>query len=133
MARHSIPDIPRSSALTRPVGLTFATDHRPSGNEVRSGVSDGGYARAVSDPTRTGSAGAEREGPAWKRWGLVVLIVLFLIVIFQNSQETTVNLLFFSTTMPLIIVLVLAAVVGALIGYLFPMIRGRQRSSRNRD
>ena len=87
----------------------------------------------MSDPTRAGSAEGDGNGPAWKRWGLIALVVLFLIVIFQNSQETTVNLLFFSTTMPLIIVLVLAAVVGALIGYLFPMIRNRQRSSRSRD
>lgn len=83
----------------------------------------------MSDPTRAGSTGKGGEAPAWKRWGLIALIVLFLIVIFQNSQETTVNLLFFSTTMPLIIVLVLAALVGALIGYLVPMVRHRRRAS----
>lgn len=83
----------------------------------------------MSDPTKAGSTDRNQAGPAWKRWGLIALIVLFLIVIFQNSQETTINLLFFSTTMPLIIVLVLAALVGALIGYLAPMLRNRGRAS----
>ncbi len=83
----------------------------------------------MSDPTKGVSAGQKGQGPGWKRWGLGALLVLFLIVILQNSQETTINVLFFSTTMPLIIVLVLTALIGALIGYLAPMVRDRRRSS----
>ena len=100
----------------------------PGSLPARADVPDAGYARHMSDPTRAGGDAREAEGPAWKRWGLIALVVLFLIVIFQNSQETTINLLFFSTTMPLIIILVLSALVGALIGYFLPMVRDRRRS-----
>lgn len=83
----------------------------------------------MNDPTKGVSAGPEGQGPAWKRWGLAALLVLFLIVILQNSQETTINVLFFDATMPLIIVLALTALIGALIGYLAPMVRDRRRAS----
>jgi uncharacterized integral membrane protein len=83
----------------------------------------------MSDPTTRGSASQARQGPTWKRWGLGALIVLFVIVILQNSHETTINVLFFNITMPLIIVLALTALIGALIGYLAPMVRDRRRSS----
>ena len=81
----------------------------------------------MNDPTKSDSASQRRQGPAWKRWGLGALIVLFVIVILQNSQETTINVLFFNTTMPLIIVLALTGLIGALIGYLAPMVTDRRR------
>jgi uncharacterized integral membrane protein len=59
----------------------------------------------------------------WRAWAYVVLVILLLVVVIQNSQSVDVNLLFVNTTAPLILLLVGAAAVGALIGYLTPIVR----------
>jgi uncharacterized integral membrane protein len=67
--------------------------------------------------------GNSRPATNWKGWAYVVLIILLLIVVIQNSQTVDFNLLFINTSAPLILLLVGAAVVGALIGYLTPIVR----------
>ena len=54
---------------------------------------------------------------------LIVAFVLAAIFILQNSQEVKVKFLFVDTTTPLIFALLIAAVLGAVIGYVGPLVR----------
>jgi len=68
----------------------------------------------------------ERRGTNWKGWATLVLVVLLLIFIIQNSQEVEIKFLFFgSFNTALIFALVIAALLGALIGWLAPRVRRR--------
>jgi uncharacterized integral membrane protein len=68
----------------------------------------------------------------WRAWGIGALIALVAIVCLQNSQEVHVDVLFLSINAPLIVILLVAVAVGALIGYITPVVhrhrRGEQRS-----
>ena len=65
----------------------------------------------------------QRKETNWKAWGLGVLVVLVIIFIAQNSQSVKVKFLFVDTTTPLIFALLIAAVLGAVIGYVGPLVR----------
>ena len=74
-------------------------------------------------------------GPAnketnWRTWGIGVLVALVLIVALQNSQEVSVDVLFLNVNAPLIVILLVAVAVGALIGYLAPVVRRHRRDER---
>ena len=70
----------------------------------------------------------------WRAWGVVALVALVLIVALQNSQEVSVEVLFLTVTAPLIVTLLVAVAVGALIGYLAPVVRRhRRRDGVGRD
>jgi uncharacterized integral membrane protein len=78
----------------------------------------------VADQQYSGQPG--REGTNWKGWATLVLVVLLLIFIIQNSQEVEIKFLFFgSFNTALIFALVIAALLGALIGWLAPRVRRR--------
>jgi uncharacterized integral membrane protein len=64
---------------------------------------------------------------SWRPWALGVAVLLVVILIAQNSQEVKVKFLFVDTTTPLIFALLIAAVLGAVIGYVGPLVR-RHRS-----
>jgi uncharacterized integral membrane protein len=64
---------------------------------------------------------------SWRPWALGAAVVLVVILIAQNSQEVKVKFLFVNTTTPLIFALVLSALLGALIGWLGPRVRRRER------
>ena len=49
-------------------------------------------------------------------------VALLLIIVLQNSQTVDFNLLFINTSAPLILLLLGAALVGAAIGYLAPIV-----------
>ena len=66
----------------------------------------------------------------WKLWALGIGVLLFLIVVLQNSQSVRFNLLFISTDAPLILLLAVSALVGAIIGYLAPIMRRHRVTSR---
>lgn len=72
----------------------------------------------VSPPTKRAS---------WRPWALGIAVLLALILIFQNSQDVKVKFLFVDTTTPLIFALLIATVLGAVIGYVAPLVR-RHRS-----
>jgi uncharacterized integral membrane protein len=78
---------------------------------------------ADHDPTRP--RGQETN---WKLWaGLVVLIILVVFVV-QNSQKVEVDFLFTTTSTPLIFALLIAALLGAVVAWLLPLVRrGRHR------
>jgi uncharacterized integral membrane protein len=63
---------------------------------------------------------------SWRPWALGVAVLLVLILIAQNSQEVKVKFLFVDTTTPLIFALLLAAVLGAVIGFVGPLVRRRR-------
>jgi uncharacterized integral membrane protein len=64
---------------------------------------------------------------SWRPWALGIAVLLVVILIAQNSQEVKVKFLFVDTTTPLIFALLIAAVLGAVIGYVGPLVR-RHRS-----
>jgi uncharacterized integral membrane protein len=68
---------------------------------------------------------------SWRPWALGIAVLLVLILIFQNSQEVKVKFLFIDTTTPLIFALLIAAVLGAVIGYVGPLVRRHRRESRD--
>jgi uncharacterized integral membrane protein len=66
----------------------------------------------------------------WRQWAIGALIALLLIVALQNSQQTSVEVLFASFNAPLIVVLLVFAALGALIGYIAPVLWRHRRQSR---
>jgi uncharacterized integral membrane protein len=75
--------------------------------------------------------GAERKPINWRAWFVGVLVALVLIVALQNSQEVHVDVLFLSVSAPLIVIILVAAAIGALAGYVTPMVRRHRRDERN--
>jgi uncharacterized integral membrane protein len=60
---------------------------------------------------------------SWRPWALGIAVLLVAILIAQNSQEVKVKFLFVDTTTPLIFALLIAALLGAVIGYVGPLVR----------
>lgn len=71
-----------------------------------------------------------RSKTNWRAWGVGVLIALVVIVCLENAQEIRVDVLFLSVKAPLIVILAVAVAVGALIGYLAPVVLRHRRDSR---
>lgn len=66
----------------------------------------------------------------WRAWLVGILIALVLIVALQNSQEVSFEVLFASFNAPLIVVILVAVAIGALIGYIAPVLRRHRREGR---
>ena len=95
----------------------------------------------MSDPTRrTGHSTRDRVGPrdanevSWKRWALGIAVVLLAIIAIQNSQKVEIKLLFIEGQTPLIVGLLIAGALGAVIGYVTPLVRrGRREERKHKD
>jgi len=75
----------------------------------------------------------EQKKPVnWRAWGVGVLVALVLIVALQNSQQVRVDVLFITVDAPLIITLLAAVAIGALIGYVAPLVRRHRRDEARR-
>jgi uncharacterized integral membrane protein len=72
----------------------------------------------------------EKKPANWRAWLVGGLVALVLIVALQNSQEASFDVLFASFQAPLIVVILLAAAIGALIGYVAPVMRRHRRADR---
>jgi uncharacterized integral membrane protein len=72
----------------------------------------------------------EKKPVNWRAWLVGVLVALVLIVALQNSQEVSVEVLFASFNAPLIVVLLVFVAIGALIGYIAPVLRRHRREAR---
>jgi uncharacterized integral membrane protein len=72
----------------------------------------------------------EKKPVNWRAWLVGTLSALVLIVALQNSQSVSFDVLFASFEAPLIIVILLAVGVGALIGYVAPVLRRHRREER---
>lgn len=75
----------------------------------------------------------EKKPVNWRAWIVGGLTALVLIVALQNSQQVSVDILFVSTDAPLIVILLIAVAVGALIGYVTPVLRRHRREERRQD
>jgi uncharacterized integral membrane protein len=71
----------------------------------------------------------------WRAWMVGIAVALVVIVALQNSQEVRIDVLFVTVDAPLIVTLLVAVAVGALIGYVAPVIRRHRRheSRKNQD
>lgn len=69
----------------------------------------------------------------WRAWAVGILVVLVLIVALQNSQQVRVDVLFVTVDAPLIVILLAAVAIGALIGYVTPVVRRHRRDERRRE
>jgi uncharacterized integral membrane protein len=59
----------------------------------------------------------------WRNWALGIAVLVAIIFIAQNSQSVKVKFLFVDTTTPLIFALLIAVLLGAVIGYVLPLVR----------
>ena len=75
----------------------------------------------------------EKSSANWRVWVVGVLVALVFVVVLQNSQEVRVDVLFVTVNAPLIVTLLAAVAVGALIGYLAPVVRRHRRDGRRQD
>ena len=85
----------------------------------------------MADPARE-SRTAPTERTSWRHWALGVAVVLLAIIVIQNSQEVRVEILFGEFNAPLILVLLITAALGAVIGYVAPVLRDHRRRERRR-
>ena len=75
----------------------------------------------------------EKKPVNWRAWLVGILSALVLIVALQNSQEVSFDVLFASFKAPLIVIILLAAAIGALIGYVAPLVRRHHREERQHN
>jgi uncharacterized integral membrane protein len=66
----------------------------------------------------------------WRAWAVGILVALVVIVALQNSQQVRVDVLFVTVDAPLIVTLLAAVAIGALIGYVAPLIRRHRRDEQ---
>jgi uncharacterized integral membrane protein len=76
--------------------------------------------------------GKESKPVNWRAWAVGILVALVVIVALQNSQQVRVDVLFVTVDAPLIITLLAAVAIGALIGYVAPVVRRHRRDERRR-
>jgi uncharacterized integral membrane protein len=69
----------------------------------------------------------------WRAWMVGALVALVAIVALQNSQEVRVDVLFVTLNAPLIVTLLAAVAIGALIGYVAPVLHRHRREERRQD
>ena len=75
----------------------------------------------------------EQKKPVnWRAWIVGVLVAIVVIVALQNSQQVRVDVLFITVDAPLIITLLAAVAIGALIGYVPPLVRRHRRDESKR-
>jgi uncharacterized integral membrane protein len=72
----------------------------------------------------------EKKQVSWRALVAGVLGALVLIVALQNSQRVEVDVLMVNLTAPLIVVILVAAGVGAVVGYVAPLIRRHHREGK---
>jgi uncharacterized integral membrane protein len=72
----------------------------------------------------------DRKTANWRAWAVGGLVALVAIVALQNAQEVRVDVLFVSVKAPLIVTLLVAVAIGALIGYVAPLVRRHRHVER---
>jgi uncharacterized integral membrane protein len=72
----------------------------------------------------------EKKPVNWRAWIVAALVALVVVVALQNSQSVEVEVLFVTVNAPLIVTLLVAVAIGALIGYVAPLVRRHRRQGR---
>lgn len=72
----------------------------------------------------------EKKQTNWRGWFVGILVALVVIVCLQNSQQVRVDVLFVTLDAPLIVTLLAAVAIGALIGYVAPLVVRHRRGDR---
>ena len=72
----------------------------------------------------------EKKGVNWRAWIIGVAAVLLVLFVALNSSEVKVNFIVGSAQTPLIFALLIAAVLGAVIGYVGPLVGRHRREER---
>jgi uncharacterized integral membrane protein len=75
----------------------------------------------------------ESKQTNWRAWIVGILVALVIIVALQNSQQVRVDVLFVTVDAPLIVTLLAAVAIGALIGYVAPLVRRHRRDERGKQ
>jgi uncharacterized integral membrane protein len=75
----------------------------------------------------------EKKEVNWRAWAVGILVGLVVIIALQNSQRVRVEVLFVTLNAPLIVTLLAAVAIGALIGYVTPVLRRHRREERLQD
>lgn len=83
------------------------------------------------DPTKIPQSEPRRS--QWKLWVAGIAALLLIIFALQNSQKVSVDFIFATTQTPLIVALVIAGGLGALVGFLAPIVRRGHSGDRNRE
>lgn len=72
----------------------------------------------------------EKKPINWRVWITAILIALVVVVCLQNSQQVSVEVLFASFNAPLIVMLLVFAGLGALIGYIAPLVLRHRKAAK---
>lgn len=75
----------------------------------------------------------EKRGTNWRHWAIGTAAALLAIFFLLNTEEVKVDFLVGDTQMPLIIALLISAALGAVIGYVGPVVRRHRRAERRRN
>lgn len=75
----------------------------------------------------------EKKPVNWRAWFVGALVALVFIVALQNSQQVRVDVLFINVDAPLIVIILASAAIGAVAGYVTPVLRRHRREERKRD
>jgi uncharacterized integral membrane protein len=75
----------------------------------------------------------EKRDTNWRKWAIGIAVAVLAIFVLVNTDEVKVDFLIGDTTMPLIIALLISAALGAVIGYVAPLVRRQRRFERERD
>lgn len=75
----------------------------------------------------------QKKPTNWRAWAVGILVALVLVVCLQNSQQVRVDVLFVTLDAPLIVTLLAAVAIGALIGYVAPLVLRHRRGERGQD
>jgi uncharacterized integral membrane protein len=72
----------------------------------------------------------EKKSVNWRAWFIGVAVALLILFVALNSRQVKVNFIVGSAQTPLIFALLIAAALGALIGYVGPLVRRHRRDEQ---
>jgi uncharacterized integral membrane protein len=72
----------------------------------------------------------EKKGVSWRAWVIGVAVAVLVLFVALNSHQVKVNFIVGSAQTPLIFALLIAAALGAVIGYVGPLVRRHRREER---
>jgi uncharacterized integral membrane protein len=75
----------------------------------------------------------EEHRTNWRQWLIAIAVLLLLILVIQNSQKVEVHFFFADTHTPLIFALLIAAILGALVGWLLPRFRRSRKEQKSAE